>query len=100
MGPSRSPTAPGEPSRRWWGAACRGVPMMIAYEVAFRALILTLGAPAAAWTVGALVARSGSAALSNTAIARFLLTPAGLAVALLWVLGYLLGQLLLSAGLI
>jgi hypothetical protein len=45
------------------------------------------------------VARSGSAALSNTAIARFLLTPAGLAVALLWVLGYLFGQLLLSAGL-
>jgi glycerophosphoryl diester phosphodiesterase len=72
---------------------------MIAYEVAFRAFILTLGAPVAAWAVSALVARSGSAAVSNTAIARFLLTPAGLAVALLWVLGYLLGQLLLSAGL-
>jgi glycerophosphoryl diester phosphodiesterase len=72
---------------------------MIAYEVVFRALILTLGAPVAAWAVGALVTRSGSAAVSNTAIARFLLTPAGLAVALLWALGYLFGQLLLSAGL-
>jgi glycerophosphoryl diester phosphodiesterase len=73
--------------------------MMIAYEVVFRALILTLAAPVAAWAVGALVARSGSAALSNTAMARFLLTPAGLAMGLLWVLGYLLGQFLLSAGL-
>jgi glycerophosphoryl diester phosphodiesterase len=72
---------------------------MIAYEVVFRALILTLAAPVAAWAIGALVARSGSAAVSNTAIARFLLTPAGLAMALVWVLGYLLGQLLLSAGL-
>jgi glycerophosphoryl diester phosphodiesterase len=72
---------------------------MIAYEVVFRALIITLGEPVAAWAVGALVARSGSVALSNMAIAQFLLTPAGLALALLGVLGYLLGQLLLCAGL-
>jgi glycerophosphoryl diester phosphodiesterase len=72
---------------------------MIAYEAGFRALIGTLAAPVAAWAVGALVARSGSAAVSNTAIAGFLLTPAGLAAALLWALGYLLGQLWLSAGL-
>jgi glycerophosphoryl diester phosphodiesterase len=91
--------APVKPDRQWRGAVCRGVPTMIAYEVVFRALILALGAPVAAWAVGALVARSGSAAVSNTAIARFLLTPAGLAVALLWALGYLFGQLLLSAGL-
>ena len=72
---------------------------MIAYEVVFRALILALGAPVTAWMFGALVKRSGTAAVSNTAIAGFLLTPSGLAAALLWALGYLLGQLLLSAGL-
>ena len=99
MGSSRSSLAAGKPSQRWWGAACRGVPTMIAYEAVFRALILTLGVPVAAWAVGALVARSGSAAVSNTAIAQFLLTPAGLALALLWALGYLLGQFLLYAGL-
>jgi glycerophosphoryl diester phosphodiesterase len=72
---------------------------MVAYEVVVRALILALGAPATAWAVGVLVRRSGTAALSNTAIARFLLTPAGLAAAMLSALAYLLGQLLLSAGL-
>src|SRR5262249_61202266 len=91
--------APEAPCRRWWEAAWRVVPAMIAYEIIFRAFILALAAPVAAWVVGALVARSGSAAVSNTAIAHFLLTPAGMAAALLWALGYLLGQLLLSAGL-
>src|SRR5262245_61645164 len=87
------------PSRRWWEATWRVVPAMIAYEVVFRAFLLALAAPLAAWVVGVLVTRSGSAAVSNTAIARFLITPAGIAVAVLWALGYLLGQLLLSAGL-
>jgi hypothetical protein len=72
---------------------------MIAYEAGFRALVAALGAPVAAWAVGALVARTGSAALSNTAIISSLLTPAGLAAASLWTLGYLVGQLLLGAGL-
>jgi glycerophosphoryl diester phosphodiesterase len=71
---------------------------MIAYEVVFRALIFALAAPVAAWAVRGLVARSGSAAVSNTDIGQFLMTPAGLTMAVLWALGYLLGQLLLSAG--
>src|SRR5512135_141392 len=99
MGSLRSPVVPGKPSWRWCEAARRGVPLMIAYEVVFRALVLALGAPVTAWMFGALVKRSGTAAVSNTAIAGFLLTPTGLAAALLWALGYLLGQLLLSAGL-
>jgi glycerophosphoryl diester phosphodiesterase len=86
-------------SRRLYGAARRGVPLMIAFEVAFRVLIAALVAPVAAWAIAALVARSGSAALSNSAIAEFLLSPAGLAAAVLWALGYLFSQLLLSAGL-
>jgi glycerophosphoryl diester phosphodiesterase len=75
------------------------MPTMIAYELIFRTAILALAAPMAGWAVARLVARSGSAAVSNTAIVHFLLTPAGLAAALLWAFGYLLGQLVLGAGL-
>jgi glycerophosphoryl diester phosphodiesterase len=72
---------------------------MIIYEICFRVIATTLAAPLLAWLVATLVASSGTAAVSNTAIARFLLTPAGMASALTLALGYLLGQLLLSAGL-
>jgi glycerophosphoryl diester phosphodiesterase len=72
---------------------------MILYEICFRVLLTVLAAPLVGWLVAMLVARSGSAAVSNTAIASFLLTPAGLAAALLFAVGYLLGQLLLIAGL-
>ncbi len=72
---------------------------MILYEVCFRTLLTAVAAPFVAWLVAALVARSGSAAVSNTAIVRFLLTPTGLAAILLMAMSYLLGQLLLIAGL-
>jgi glycerophosphoryl diester phosphodiesterase len=72
---------------------------MILYEICFRILLTALAAPLVAWLVAMLVERSGSAAVSNTAIVRFLLTPAGLAVTLLVAMSYLLGQLLLIAGL-
>jgi glycerophosphoryl diester phosphodiesterase len=77
----------------------RCLPTMIAYEICFRTIAAMLGAPLLAWVVGMLVARSGSAAVSNTAIARFLLTPEGLAAAVVLVMAYLVGQLLLTAGL-
>ena len=75
----------------------RCLPTMIAYEICFRTIAAMLGAPLLAWVVGMLVARSGSAAVSNTAIARFLLTPEGLAAAVVLVMAYLVGQLLLTA---
>ncbi|HKI19714.1 MAG TPA: glycerophosphoryl diester phosphodiesterase membrane domain-containing protein, partial [Isosphaeraceae bacterium] len=77
----------------------RALPTMILYEICFRVLLTALAAPLVAWLVAILVARSGSAAVSNTAIVRFLLTPAGLAATLLMAVSYLLGQLLLIAGL-
>ncbi len=77
----------------------RCLPTMIAYEICFRTIAAMLGAPLLAWVVGMLVARSGSAAVSNIAIARFLLTPAGLGAAIVLVMAYLIGQLLLTAGL-
>ena len=77
----------------------RCLPTMIVYEICFRIIATVLGAPILAWVVGVLVARSGSAAVSNTAIGRFLLTPSGLAAAFVLAMGYLVGQLVLMAGL-
>ena len=81
------------------GELRRCLPTMIVYEVCFRTIATALGAPILAWLVGMLVARSGSAAVSNAAIARFLLTPSGLAAVLVLAMGYLVGQLVLMAGL-
>jgi glycerophosphoryl diester phosphodiesterase len=81
------------------GELRRCLPTMIVYEICFRTIAAALGAPILAWVVGMLVARSGSAAVSNTAIAGFLLTPSGLGVALVLAMGYLVGQLVLMAGL-
>ena len=72
---------------------------MIVYEICFRTIATVLGAPILAGVVGMLVARSGSSAVSNTAIAGFLLTPSGLVAAFLIAMGYLVGQLVLMAGL-
>jgi glycerophosphoryl diester phosphodiesterase len=72
---------------------------LLLYEIAFHTLAIVLAAPLVAWTVSALVTMSGSAAVSNTAIARFLLTPAGLAATVVLASGTLLGELLFSAGL-
>lgn len=81
------------------GELRRCLPTMIVYEICFRTIATALGAPILAWLVGMLVARSGSAAVSNAAIARFLLTPSGLAAVLVLAMGYLVGQLVLMAGL-
>ena len=77
----------------------RCLPTMIVYEICFRTIATVLGAPILAGVVGMLVARSGSSAVSNTAIAGFLLTPSGLVAAFLIAMGYLVGQLVLMAGL-
>ncbi len=81
------------------GELRRDLPTMIVYEICFRTIVTMLGAPLLAWLVSALVARSGSVAVSNIAIVQFLLTPSGLAVAIILAMGYLVGQLLLAAGL-
>jgi len=72
---------------------------MILYEICFRVLLTVLTAPLVAWLIAMLISRSGSAAVSNTAIVGFVLTPAGLAASLVIAMSYLLGQLLLIAGL-
>jgi glycerophosphoryl diester phosphodiesterase len=96
---ARSSSLLGLVVRRLPGDLRRALPTMIVYEVCFRTLMTSLAAPLVAWLVAMLVARSGSAAISNTAIFRFLLTPAGLAMAIVLAVSYLLGQLLLIAGL-
>ncbi len=77
----------------------RCLPTMVVYEICFRTIATLIGAPIMAWVIGMLVARSGSAAVSNSAIGGFLMTPSGLAAAFVLAMGYLVGQLLLIAGL-
>ncbi len=81
------------------GDVLRGLPTMVIYEICFRVVVTAMAAPLVAWLVQRLVARSGSAAVSNEAIVRFLITPSGFAAVLALALGYLFGQLLLTAGL-
>jgi glycerophosphoryl diester phosphodiesterase len=102
----RSAPAPSSPASifrhlasRLPGDLRRCLPTMIVYEICFRTIATALGAPILAWVVGMLVARSGSAAVSNTAIGGFLLTPSGVVAAFLLAMGYLVGQLVLMAGL-
>ena len=78
----------------------RCLPTMVVYEICFRTIATVIGAPILAWVVRMLVARSGSAAVSNSAIGGFLITPSGLAAAFVLAMGYLVGQLVLMAGLV
>src|SRR5277367_3270349 len=99
LAPSSSTSILRRVAARLPGDLLRCLPAMIVYEICFRTIATLLGAPILAWIVGMLVARSGRAAVSNTAIAGFLLTPSGLGAALVLAMGYLVGQLVLMAGL-
>jgi len=95
-----TPNSPDLPSQGLWADIRRALPSMIVYEAGFRLMITALGAPLAAWILETLVNRSGNPAVSNTSIGRFLITPSGFACGLFMILGYVMGQLFLSAGLI
>ena len=81
------------------GELRRCLPTMIVYEVCFRTIATRWEHRYWPGWWECWSARSGSAAVSNAAIARFLLTPSGLAAVLVLAMGYLVGQLVLMAGL-
>ena len=87
----------------WRGTLARmraTLPQLLLYDLAFKSLTFALLAPAGAWVLERLVARSGDLAVTNNDILSFLLTPAGIVFVLLG-LGLLLTSVLAElAGLI
>ena len=59
--------------------AWRLLPELLGYEIAFRAIAFLVLTPLVVWLFERFIAASGSAAIGNFDIARFLLTPLGLA---------------------
>lgn len=72
---------------------------MLGCELIYRLVTVAMISPLVGWLTTLLVERSGSAAVSNTDIAWFLLSPTGFVGALLLLFAYLVGQLLLGSAL-
>src|SRR5947209_5479505 len=83
----------------WHHLRCAFRPL-VAFEVAFKAAAVGLGAAGTAWVVGPLVASTGHAAVTNTEIARFLLSPAGFAYLVLIALSIMVATLIEHIGVI
>jgi glycerophosphoryl diester phosphodiesterase len=73
---------------------------LVVYEVVFKGVAILLGAAGAGWIMGPLIASSGHAAVTNTEIARFLGSPAGIAYLILFALSIMLATLLEHIGVI
>lgn len=73
---------------------------LVAFEVVFKGAAVGLGAIGTGWIMGPLVASTGHAAVTNTEIARFLLSPAGAAYLVLVALSLMLATLLEHVGVI
>ena len=73
---------------------------LVVYEAVFKGAVILLGAAGAGWIVGPLIASTGHAAVTNTEIARFLLSPAGIAYLVLIALSLMLATLLEHVGVI
>jgi len=65
--------------RRAWGDFRRALPELLLYDILFKVLAFALLSPLLSALYGFFLSRSGSHAIGNSDIARFLLSPAGLA---------------------
>jgi glycerophosphoryl diester phosphodiesterase len=73
---------------------------LVVFEVAFKCTVITLGALGAGWVLAPLIAHTGRSAVTNTEIARFLLSPAGILYLVLIALALVLATLLEHVGVI
>ncbi len=71
---------------------------LIVFEAAFKGAVITLGALGTAWVISPLIASTGRAAVTNTDIARFLLSPAGSLAAILLAFSMMLGTMIEHVG--
>ena len=73
---------------------------LVVFEAVFKAAAVLLGAAGTGWVVGPLIASTGHAAVTNTEIARFLLSPAGIAYLVLIALSLMVATLIEHVGVI
>lgn len=73
---------------------------LVVFEVVFKGAAVGLGAAGAGWIVGPLIASTGHAAVTNTEIAHFLVSPAGVAYLLLIASSLMVATLLEHVGVI
>jgi glycerophosphoryl diester phosphodiesterase len=73
---------------------------LIVFELAFKGAVVLFGAVGTGWIMGPLIASTGHAAVTNTEIARFLVSPAGIAYLALIALSLMLATLLEHVGVI
>jgi glycerophosphoryl diester phosphodiesterase len=73
---------------------------LVAFEVAFKTAVVALGALGAGWIVGPLIGSTGHAAVTNTEIVRFLISPAGIAYLVIFALSLMLATLIEHVGVI
>jgi glycerophosphoryl diester phosphodiesterase len=83
-----------------WQDFRRAFRPLVAFEAIFKTAVVALGAVGTAWIVRPLIASTGHSAVTNTEIARFLVSPPGMAYLVLIVLSLMLGTLLEHVGVI
>jgi glycerophosphoryl diester phosphodiesterase len=78
----------------------RALRPLVVFEAAFKAVAIALGALGAAWVISPLIESTGRAAVTNTDIARFLLSPAGVTAIILLAFFAVLGTMIEHVGVI
>jgi glycerophosphoryl diester phosphodiesterase len=73
---------------------------LIVFEAAFKGAAVVLGALGTAWVISPLIETTGRAAVTNTDITRFLLSPAGALAIILLALSFLVGSMIEHIGVI
>jgi glycerophosphoryl diester phosphodiesterase len=78
----------------------RALKPLIAFEAAFKGTVVLLGALGAGWVIAPLIASTGRSAVTNTQIARFLFSPAGMVYLVLIALSLIIATLIEHVGVI
>jgi glycerophosphoryl diester phosphodiesterase len=79
---------------------CRLLKPLIVFETAFKGAAVVVGTLGTAWVVSPLVESTGRAAVTNTDISHFLLSPAGSLAVILLALSFLLASMIEHVGVI
>ena len=94
------PPAPGRLARDVVRDLWRALTPLIIFEVAFKTAVVLVGALGAGWVMAPLIASTGHSAVTNTEIARFLLSTAGLLYLVLIAMSLMVATLIEHVGVI
>src|SRR5580700_4813110 len=78
----------------------RALVPLVVFEAVFKGVVFLAGVIGAGWVIAPLIARSGRSAVTNTEIARFLLSPTGLLYLVLIALSLMVATLIEHVGVI